>query len=275
MKKQAKRILEYKGEAYSIYDLLLFYTDSRLKEFKEGEVTNLTDGTVFNISSIKKDLSLMNKEVINNAEHLSYYERAKLRNMLSDDENNKRILELNSKLENNDINIEELKELLFLEGDNFGYDSVDVSLINSDFIKLNQSNLFNPEIKDVILGKFLKLLMLTTYENTVKRTNRGNSNNITKSELKKYLKISNDKTFSLTFQEMEKYDLLFRKQKAGKGFVIFINPLYANRNNKFTLDKTQYMLFKDDLKSKLPKRISAYLEKISESNNCYLEVDED
>jgi len=275
MKKDAKKMLQFKDEKYSVYDLLLFFTDSRLKDFKEGDVINLTDGTVFDIKNIKENLTLMNKEVIDNAEHLSYNEKHKLRRMLSKDENDKIKAELNSKLNSEIITMEELKELMEIEGDDFDDSGVNVSLINTDFVKLNQGNLFNPKIRDVTLGKFLKLLMLVTYENTVKRTNRDNSKNITKTELKKYLGIANDKTFSNIFQEMETYDLLFRKQKTGKGFVIFINPLYANRGSKFNLDKTQYVLFKDNLKEKLPKRLSYYMDKIVEENNCYFEIDED
>ena len=273
-KKPAKKIFEFKGENYSVYDLITFYTDKRLKDFKEGEVTNLTTGECFNIKDIKKQLHLLNKDVIDAAEHLSYYEKSKLRNMLSDDENDKRLYELNIKLDNEELNFEEIKELLFLEGDDFNEYGVDVSLIGSNYIKLNQKSLFPKEIKDTTLGKFLKLLMLTTYENNIKRTNRSNSNNITKKELKEYLKISNDKTFSTIFQEMEKYNLLFRKQKPGRGFVIFINPIYANRSDKFSLDKTQYMLFKDKLEDLLPKRILTYLDIISNSSGAFIEVDD-
>ena len=273
-KKEGRKIFRFKDENYSVYDLISFYSDSRLKEFKEGEVTNLTNGSFFDIKDIKKELNQLNKDVIDNAEHLSYYERAKLRNMLSDDENEKRKFELNVKLNNDTINIEELKELMFLEGDEFGEGYVKVTLFNEDFIKLNQKSLFPEELKDGSLGKFLRLLMLTTYKNEIKRTNRENSNNITKSELMKYLKISNDKTFVSVFTELEKYDLLYRKQKAGKGFVIFVNPFYANRNNKFILDKTQYKMFKDDLDSKLPKRITTYLSKNSNKSGLYVEVDE-
>jgi hypothetical protein len=275
LKKDAKRIFKFKDEKYSVYDLLLFYIDKRLKDFKEGEVENLVDGEVFSITDIKSKLYLLNEEIINNAEHLSYSERSKLRGLLSEDENNKRKEELNNKLENSDIDIEELKELMFLEGDSFGEGYIDFSLIEKDYIKINQATLFPQDIKDNTLGKFLKLLMLTTYQNNIQKTNRGNSGNMSKSELKKYLKISNDKTFSTTFQELEKYDLLFRKQKPGKGFIIFINPLYANRNNKFHLDKTQYKLFKDNLKDKLPKRMCVYLDMMNNESNCALEIDVD
>lgn len=273
-KKEGKKIFRFKDENYSVYDLISFYSDSRLKDFKEGEVTNLNNGSFFDIKDIKKELNQLNKDVIDNAEHLSYYERAKLRNMLSDDENEKRKLELNIKLNNDTITIEELKELMFLEGDEFGEGYVKVTLFSDDFIKLNQKSLFPEGLKDATLGKFLRLLMLTTYKNEIKRTNRENSNNITKSELMKYLRISNDKTFVSVFNELEKYDLLYRKQKAGKGFVIFVNPFYANRNNKFILDKTQYKMFKDDLDSKLPKRITTYLSKNSNKSGLYVEVDE-
>lgn len=274
-KKEGKKIFRFKEENYSVYDLISFYSDSRLKDFKEGEVTNLTNGSFFDIKDIKKELSQLNRDVIDNAEHLSYYERAKLRSLLSDDENEKRKFELNVKLNNDDITIDELKELMFLEGDEFGEGYVKVTLFNKDFIKLNQKSLFPEELKDSSLGKYLRLLMLTTYKNNVKKTNRENSDKITKSELMKYLRISNDKTFISVFTELEKYDLLYRKQKAGKGFVIFINPFYANRNNKFILDKTQYEMFKDDLDSKLPKRVTTYLSKISNDSGLYMEVEED
>lgn len=274
-KKDAKKIFRFKGEDFSVYDLINFYSDSRLKDFKEGDVINLIDGTVFDIKDIKKELHQLNREVINNAEHLSYSERARLRELLSDDENAKRKFELNIKLNNDDISLEEVKELMFLEGDEFGEGYVKISLISEDYIKLNQKSLFHEDLRDTALAKFLKLLMLTTYKNTIQRTNRGNSNNITKSELMKYLKINNDKTFVSVFTELEKYDLPYRKQKAGKGFVIFINPLYANRGSKFILDKTQYGFFKEDLDAKLPKRITTYLSKVNEESGLFMEVDED
>ena len=38
-KKEGKKIFRFKEENYSVYDLINFYSDSRLKDFKEGEVT--------------------------------------------------------------------------------------------------------------------------------------------------------------------------------------------------------------------------------------------
>lgn len=96
--KYAKKIFIFKEEYYSVYELISYYSDSRLKEFKDGDVINLIDGTIFDIKDIRKELHNLNKEVVQNAEHLSYSDRAKLRDMLSDDENYKRRIELNKKL---------------------------------------------------------------------------------------------------------------------------------------------------------------------------------
>lgn len=275
MLQDSKKIFNFNNELYTGQELLLFYSDKRFKDFKSGEVTNIYSGVMFDIANIQKELHSLNKEIINNTEHLSYYQKSKIRKILSASEIAKLKIELESKLEDDTISIEELTELMDIEGDSYSVNGVDISLITNDFIKLNQKNLFPDEIKDTTLGKFLKLLMLTTYKNTINRTNRGNSKNITKSELKKYLKINTDKSFSTLFQEMENFDLLFRKQKMGKGFVIFINPIYANRGNSFHLDKTQYQLFKDNLQNKLPKRIIKYMDLIGGGDTFTLDIDED
>lgn len=275
MKKEAKKIFKFKGENYSIYELIGFYIDERQKEYKEGEVNNLSTGEYFDISEITNHSKELNEFIMDNSEHLSYYDKSKIRKILSADECEKIKRELNIKLDNDMITLDELKELMFMEGDNFGEGYVKISLINKNYIKLNQKSIFPDEIRDTTLGKYLKLLLLTTYKNNIQKTNRANSGNMNKKDLMKYLKIANEKTFTSVFMELEKYDLLYRKFKTGKGFSIFINPFYANRNSEFILDKTQYQLFKEDLVNKLPKRIATYLEKIAEMDDMVINIDED
>ena len=64
-------------------------------------------------------------------------------------------------------------------------------------------------------------------------------------------------------KELEKFKLLYRKEEKGKGFTIFINPIYANREESFKLNKTQYNLFKENLQDRLPKRICKYMEMLN------------
>ena len=275
MKKEAKKIFKFKDENYSVYELIGFYIDERQKDYKEGEVYNLSTGECFDISEITNHSKELNEFIMDNSEHLSYYDKSKIRKILSADECEKIKRELNIKLDNDTITLDELKELMFMEGDNFGEGYVKISLINKNYIKLNQKSIFPDEIRDTTLGKYLKLLLLTTYKNNIQKTNRANSGNMNKKDLMKYLKIANEKTFTSVFMELEKYDLLYRKFKAGKGFSIFINPFYANRNSEFILDKTQYQLFKEDLVNKLPKRIATYLEKVAEMDDMVINIDED
>lgn len=158
-----------------------------------------------------------------------------------------RVMELETKLDNDTINFEELKELLSHKNYNFGDNYIHISLINNNFVKLNQNVIYPKEIKDYTLGKFLRLMGIMTHKNELKSTNHGNSKNISKAELMDFLGISNKNTFSSIFQEMEKFGLLYRKQIKGKGLIVLINPIYANRGDNFKLTKDLLNAFKKDI----------------------------
>lgn len=274
MKKPASKIFEFKGHKYSSYDLLSYYVDYRVQDmFRNGEVTNLETGEIFDINDIKQHIHGLNKDIVNNLEHLSYYEKQKIKNYIEKDEREKKLLELEIKLNNDTINFEELKELLFRKDYNFGENYINISLIDNNFIKLNQNAVYPKEIRDCTLGKFLRLLGIVTYKNELKSTNHGNSKNISKAELMDFLGISNKNTFSSIFQEMEKFELLYRKQIKGKGFLIFINPYYANRGTELKIDNTQYYLFKNKLEDKLPKEVNKFFE-LSNSKVIFIEEKE-
>lgn len=261
--KSGKKIFEFKGNKYDLFELVRYNVDYRALDYQSGEVTNTSTGECFDITEIRKNTKELNQMLMDNSEHLSYYERRKLRLMLSGEENAKIKVELEAKLDADTITLDELLVLMDIEGDDYGYGCVKISLFNKDFIKLNQKSLFPEELKDATLGKYLRLLMLTTYDNTLQNTNRANSKEVSKADLMKYLKINSETTWVSLFKELEKHKLLYRKEEKGKGFTIFINPIYANREECFRLDKTQYNLFKENLQDRLPKRICKYMEMIN------------
>ena len=269
------RDYKFKDKEYDLETLYCYHMDKRLDGFEEGEVIHNEDGEVFDIKDIKNYRHLLNKNLIKNASHLSYPTRRRIFNALSDDERKTLEEEFVLKIDSNSITLEELKvymELINSEANERG--GVPYSFITDNFIKLNQSIKIPSEISDATLGKFYRLLNLVTYKNTVNTTNHGNSNKINKLGLMEYLGIKNEKTFRTSFAEMEKYSLLHRKENKGRGFTILINPIYANRDDKFSLNCTMYDLFKESLDLILPKYIIKYFELENKSNGLSIDIDE-
>lgn len=159
-----------------------------------------------------------------------------------------RVVELETKLDNDTINFGEVKELLSHKNYSFGDSCVDIDLIKNDFVVVNHLAISFKNLSLGTLGRFLKLLTLITYKNeVVKKVNHRKSSAISKSEIMEFLEMKSPTIFIKTFKKLEEAELLYRKQIKGKGFIVLINPIYANRGDAFTLTKDLLDAFKKDI----------------------------
>lgn len=254
------KIFKYKDKKYSITELINLHYDNRIIGYESGIVTNIKTLEEFNISDISNYIINTNIDFIDELNHLEYNARNRITDIISNDINKKILTELEVKLENDTITEIEIKNLLLLKGYSFSESGVVINTMPTDFVKLNQkSDIFDIDISDNMLGKFTRLLSMLTYDNIIQKTNRGNSNHISKSELMDKLKIKSKSIFSNVFNTFEDLNLLKRVYNKDGSFDIVMNPYYIVRNNKIIIDKTQYLLFFKD-RDLLPKEVCKFLD---------------
>lgn len=257
-----KKILTYNDKKYDMETLIINHYDKNEK-FYEGDVINLTNGEIYEISELPNIYVEMNRGLLDNAEHLTYNQRNRIANLINNKMKSYRIKHLNKKLEADVITKEELEELILKEeGRDLSHElnsnnGIKANIITK-FIKVSQENPLPREISMPQIGRFHRLLETTVSKGKVLKRAHGNSIEPTRKELMDYLECKSLNTFKNFIKEMEKYDLVRYLQLPNNRNIIFINPLYAHSD--LIISKELFGVFKDVLEKKLDHKIIKYME---------------
>lgn len=211
--------------------------------YKEGDVTDLDDGEIFDIKNICDYKNKYFSEILTNKHKENIIKKI--------NENDKKNT-LEQKYKNRTIKKDEMLELLKIKNQDGLLPNYN---IGKGYIIVNLNKI--PEnISDSDYGKFNKMLSFLSYSNSNMIENK-NKKPIKKSEISRYLKFSKVEYFNKFLRRLKSENLLDEQSYNGIKYII-LNPAYARKN--MAIDKTIYMIFKDDLKEFLTDEQKFYLE---------------
>ena len=262
-----KEIFIFKDDVYTLKELIIF-NNSQKNLFQDGIVVNSETGEEFEISEIH---SVREKYF----EHLSEIKDIIEDNntsrtiwALTQDEIDRKIKELNVKFSKNKITLDELEILLKLEkGVKFN------KFDNNFYVILQEQGTFYKKfhkfkypisLSKSNIGSLHLLLDFMTYRNEIKRTQNDKSNYPTTKELMEYMRVKDESALSRVLRDLKKYNIIDYKREKGKK-IIYINPLFSNRNLK--IHPELYRRFKDDIDEVLSDKEIKYLEMLTFSDS--------
>jgi len=156
------------------------------------------------------------------------------------EERSKRYSKLKKKFTENTISKEELLELFKLEKK-----PKDIHVLYESFYKVNMCKSKPAGITDSEYGKFFQMLNFLSYKNTMAYSN----GKVIKAEkISEFLGFKTIKSFRNYIRKLQRNRMLAETTLGGVEYLV-INPAYAQR--KMNLNRTIYMLFKEDLKDML------------------------
>jgi len=257
----SKVTFTFKEDTYTFSELLKAHlTDKNL--YKDGTVVNCETGEEFEIDKIE-EVREKYYEYLDYIKNTLSEERTSLDVWtINQNRKNKRIKELNSKYDKYTISVDELNELIKLEGDIKIEGDVQIKL-NRDgeiFYKKYQSYIYPCSLSHADIGKFHLLLDFMTYKSEIKRTPRDNSNHPKLEELMTYMRISDIRTLNRSLSKLKKNKLINEELIESKR-IIYINPIYVVKNLKIT--PTTYKFFKEDINKFLTEKEIRYLEMVT------------
>lgn len=230
--------LLFKDTEYTYGELLELYLKNK-KHYQEGEIIDLETGEIYNIKNIKENLSKPYINEIMNKKDVNY----KLKTL------NNSILE--EKYKNKTITKDEMYKYLIALNQhtltpNYNYDKGYI-IVNLNKIPLN--------ITDAEYGKFHKMLSYLS-TNHLNRISHKNQHPVSKLDLCNFLAYKKIEYFNKYLRKLKKYRLV-EEQNYGETKYLIINPAYAKRSME--LDRTIYLMFKEDLDECLTDEQKFYL----------------
>ena len=253
----SKKIFIFKDEEYTINELFKLNKEKR-KYYMEGNVMDNIDGCIFDISEILTMKEKYYGELNDLVLKLQDGNSSSLVWALKKKEKKKEIDRLNLKYNNNTIKLEELEWLLKLEkGIDLKKNYYVVFPSNGTFYKKNNSFKYPKSLSGLDIGRLTLLLDFMTYKNEIKRTPRENASYPTITDLMNYMRIETKRTLNRVLKVLKGVDIIDYDKKEGK-IIIYINPLFGNRNLK--IHPEIYKRFKTQLDSVLDEKEIRYLE---------------
>lgn len=235
--------LLFKEDEYTFGELWRAYCTKK-SVYKSGEVVDLSDGEIIDISDLPKFKSKFLDETMNDLRDLGIAEWSISRKLKSE-KDKIRLSELELLYSENRINTEELRQLIELKYDK---EKLKESYSFSSYVFMN-TEVPLPDLSNDDLGKFYKLchFHLTHDSNKLRKTKNIKSKGVDVKLLCQTLGIKESATY-LFLSKLEKSNILKYIQMDKIRFMV-INPVYM-LNGKLT--PINYMLFKDSIDKYLP-----------------------
>ena len=235
--------LLFKDDEYTFGELWKAFCTNK-SVYKSGEVVDLIDGEVIDISELTKYRAKYLDESINDLRDLGMKEWSLARKLKSE-KDKIRLQELEVLYVNGTINSKELKQLIELKYDK---NSLRQSYSFSSYMFVN-TEIKLPELSNDDLGKFYKLchFHLTHDSNKLKKTKNIKSRSVSVEIIGETLGIKSSSTY-LFLSKLEKLNIL-KYIIMDKNKFMVINPIYM-LNGKLT--PINYMMFKEDIDKCLP-----------------------
>jgi len=234
-----KKSIVYNGKKYFIKDLIRFKRDVNLSHFfEDGNIQDLDTGKTYMISHIEDLYKSKYKEFLDKGDILGYNKKTQVKkSTLDNDLNSLKQSELESKFNDGEMSIEDLKELIILK---YG-EKYKVCISYENYIKINHKI---PDLTDAELGKFYKILSKLSHKaNTLLTKKDIRSNPVTKNDLCELLNIDIKPTERYLKKLKDKG--IIKQVNIGVKTHLMINPIYAFNGN--IIGSYTYTYFKDDL----------------------------
>ncbi len=255
-----KLLFEFKGDRYTLLELFNLHKMGK-NLYKEGSVVDLVTGESFEIENIYNQKQKYYQEFQDLTDKLNEKSTTRIKWAVTQNEIDIETKELNNKYEKNTITLEEMELLLKLEKGIKLYQNYYVTFPNNGtFYKKYHGFKYPEELSTLNIGRLHLLLDFMTYNNEIKRTNRDNSKYPTTQELMDFMRLNDKSTLSRTLRDLKKYRII-DYSKTGKNKIIYINPMFSDRNLK--IHPEIYLKFREDLDKVLEPKEVKYLQMLT------------
>lgn len=262
--------LTYKGNKYALIQLIKYYYDEGLRDFKDGEVQDESTGEVFDIRELFYIYKEKLYDLLQNSRNFSTtQEQLQIKRIYEKQIKDIRIIDLRSKLEDDTITLVEIEEWISLmshkDRTNFGVAKY------SNFIQINHAKPKPKGLSRSDYSRFFELIYIMNYENSLKYSNGKPIKREKLCELLEFVSVSGlDKFIS----KLKKYNMVIRTEpNINRISFLMVNPAYAMR--QMQIDLTTYNYFKEDLDELLTPLEKKYIELKGNSlnSNSILQVE--